>query len=240
MSTDGNASVEEGERFPGDPAAALTPGVWSWRGQVQDRLFLRLHFVPGAKIEVGIWWNRDGGHADVQLIFGLYPGSIELGSLKGNGFNAPGFHRAGFGTVAVNIAVQALQAVCPSKMLVEGVLSTTDEIGLPAQECERLEANRRAFWRRFGLDVVRHGSPELDYLYGHVSDLHTVTTGEVAGQFARCIPLDQFERVWPKSANLRSAEALSQGGVAAPPEESVDADLAETPRRATRQSRMAN
>lgn len=189
-----DAPLAELERFPGNSSAAPRPSVWIWRARAQDRVRVRLQYVPGAKIEVGIWWNRDGGLADVQLIFGLYPRSVELGCLQGNGFNAPGFHRAGFGTLAVNVAVQALLATCKAELPVQGVLSNTDEIGLPEAECLRLEANRRAFWRRFGLDVVRCGEPGLDYLRGRVGDLKTVTHGQVAGQFARCVPLAEFER----------------------------------------------
>jgi hypothetical protein len=177
-----------------DAREAFAPGAWAWQADSRDHLRVRLQFTPGVKIEVGIWWNRDGGHPDVQLIFGLYSGSVELGCLQGNGYNAPGLHQAGFGTLAVNVAIQALQRCCAPGLLVEGVLSNTDEIGLPAQERARLEENRRAFWRRFGLSVVQRGTPPLDYLHGHVRDLHTVDHGTVAGQFPRCIALQNFTR----------------------------------------------
>lgn len=192
MSIEGIASVAEFAGSAAKPAASLVPGVWLWQAQQQDRLRVRLQYLSGVKIEVGIWWNREDGTADVRLIFGLYTSSVELGSLVGNGFDAPGFHRAGFGTLAVNVAVQALQATCSPGLPVQGVLSNTDEFGLPEAERQRLEANRRAFWRRFGLNVVRRGTPELDYLQGRVSDMHTVPQGLVAAQFTRCIPLAEF------------------------------------------------
>jgi hypothetical protein len=184
------------EATPGRGAFRLAPGIWLWQGEARDRMRVRLQFAPGAKIEVDIWWNRADGNADIQLIFGLYARSVELGCLQGNGFNAPGLHRAGFGTLAVNVAVQALQSACDPALRVEGVLSNTDEIGLPEDERLRLEANRRAFWRRFGLGVVRRGAPgsEYDYLQGRVADLHTVNHGTIGGQFARCIPLEAFAR----------------------------------------------
>jgi hypothetical protein len=174
--------------------ATLSAGVWIWQAQAQDRIRVRLHVSPGTKIDVGIWWNREAGPADVRLIFGLYPGAVELGSLSGNGFNAPGLHRSGFGTLAVNVAVQALQARCAPQLPVRGVLSNTDEDSLPAQERARLDENRAAFWRRFGLEVVRRGDPPLDYLEGRVACLRTVENGLVAGQFERCVRLDQFVR----------------------------------------------
>jgi len=177
---------------PASPA--LAAGIWTWQDQARDRIRVRLHVSPGSKIDVGIWWNRDDGAADVRLIFGLYPGFVELGSLSGNGFDAPGRHRAGFGTLAVNVAVQALQARCPPHLPVRGVLSNTDEDGLPPEERARLDDSRAAFWRRFGLDVVRRGSPPLDYLEGRVAVLHTVPHGLVAGQFERCVGLDRFMR----------------------------------------------
>ncbi len=194
MSSERDSSVAELEHLAANHASARAPRVWVWQARAQDRMRVRLLVAPGTKIEVGIWWNRDAGPADVQLIFGLYTSSVELGSLRGNGFNSPGFHRAGFGTLAVNVAVQALQATCAPGLLVEGVLSNTDEIGLPPAECERLEANRRAFWHRFGLGVARRGAPPYDYLQGRISDLRTVNGGQVAAQFPRCIALSEFSR----------------------------------------------
>ena len=78
-----------------------------------DLLTVRLTVVPFSRIAVDLWWNRVGGPADVQAQFGLYETSIELGSLRGNGFDAPEFHRRGFGTFAINTAVQALKASVP-------------------------------------------------------------------------------------------------------------------------------
>ncbi|SPE28077.1 hypothetical protein SBBP1_430036 [Burkholderiales bacterium] len=192
MSDDSSASVAEVTSSPGARRKALAPGPWYWQAQAKDQLRVRLLYVPGNKIDVGIWWNRPGRDADVQLVFGLYGDSVELGCLTGNGFDAPGFHRLGFGTFAVNIAVQALQATCRPSLAVQGVLSNTAEAKLAADERARLEANRRAFWRRFGLDVVTLGAPPLDYLRGRVGALQVVTAGSVAGQFPRCIALGEF------------------------------------------------
>jgi len=177
------------------PASAVfAAGVWTWQSQEQDRMRVRLQVVPSSRIEVGIWWNRDAGPADVRLIFGLYPGAVELGSLSGNGYDTPDRHRRGFGTLAVNVAVQALQARCAPQLPVRGVLSNTDEDGLPAAQRARLQADRAAFWRRFGLDVVARGAPPLDYLEGRVAGLRTVPDGLVAGQFPRLIALASFVR----------------------------------------------
>ncbi len=176
----------------------LTPGAWYWHGQAQDRVCVRLLIHPESRIDVGIWWNRNSGPADVHLLFGLYRDSVELGCLTGNGFNAPGFHRLGFGTFVVNIAVQALQALRVAPTIVEGVLSNTDEFGLEPEERLRLEANRRAFWRRFGLDVVADGDPPLDYLRGHVGEMRVVDSGTVAGQFPRLVPLHEFSQTRPQ------------------------------------------
>ncbi|HYA66991.1 MAG TPA: hypothetical protein VEE84_09885 [Burkholderiaceae bacterium] len=176
----------------GAPPLALAPGAWYWQAQAKDRIWVRLLFVPKSKLEVDIWWNRPARHPDVQLVFGLYGDAVEFGSLTGNGFNAPAFHRLGFGTFAVNIAIQALKANFAASLSVVGVLSNTDEEQLSAEERLRLEANRRAFWRRFGLDVATRGDPPLDYLHGRVGALHVVTTGTLAGEFPRCISLRDF------------------------------------------------
>jgi hypothetical protein len=192
---------------PGAPAAApghgaaasarLTPGVRYWHALAQDQIWVRLQFVPASKIEVDIWWNRLCRHPDVQLIFGLYADSVELGCLTGNGFDAPQLHRLGFGTFAVNIAIQALKACLPRTQRVYGVLSNTAEAQLPAPERARLEANRRAFWRRFGLDVVERGDPPMDYLAGRVGELRIVANGLLAGQFPRCVSVSDFDSQRP-------------------------------------------
>jgi hypothetical protein len=192
MSTDVFAAIARAARRNGTPAGNLTPGARYWHAQVKDQIWVRLLFVPENKIEVDIWWNRVGGHPDIQLVFGLYGDSVELGSLTGSGFDSPNFHRLGFGTFAVNLAVQALKACYPPSFVVHGVLSNTAEDGLPTEERLRLEASRRAFWRRFGLDIVQRGDPPLDYLKGHVGGLHIVPAGWVAGQFPRCISMNDF------------------------------------------------
>lgn len=192
MSTDALTAVARAPRVRGAPSLALAPGARYWQAEAKDRIWVRLLFVPDRKIEVDIWWNRPGRYPDVQLVFGLYGGPVELGCLTGNGFDTPELHRLGFGTFAVNVAVQALKIGFAPSLLVHGVLSNTAEAQLPADERLRLEANRRAFWRRFGLDVVSRGDPPLDYLQGTVGKLRVVPTGRVAGQFPRCISLSEF------------------------------------------------
>jgi hypothetical protein len=170
----------------------LLPGSRYWQARAENRICVRLQFVPAGKIDVALWWNRAGGNPDVQLIFGLYDGSVELGMLVGNGFDAPGLHQRGFGTLLVNTAVQALKSVCAPQERVHGLLSNTAEQQLPAERRLVLEANRRAFWRRFGLDVVALGDPPLDYLRGDVDGLRLVQGGMVAGEFPRHVPLSVF------------------------------------------------
>ena len=186
------ASLGSSARPHGTPAHALAPGVMYWQARERDRIVVRLVFAPENRIQVDVWWNRSEGRPDVQCVFGLYGGSVEFGSLTGNGFDAPQFHRIGLGTFVVNVAVQALKATCKRSTIVEGVLSNTAEAVLPEQERARLEANRRAFWRRFGLDVQTRGDPPLDYLTGHVGSLRIVPTGLVGGQFPRCVSLRDF------------------------------------------------
>ncbi len=175
----------------------LAPGAWYWSCRDEDALVARVLLVPRSRIQVDLWWNRQGGDADVTLVCGLYGESVEMGALSGNGFDAPRFHRLGFGTLAVNLGLQAVQAVCAPSVLVHGVLSNTAEESLPPERQSALAEGRRAFWRRFGLDVVSRGSPPLDYLRGTVGGLRLVMHGLLAGRFARSVPLDAFERTRP-------------------------------------------
>ena len=182
------------------PGRGLVPGSKYWHARAKDRMLVRLTFVPENRIQVDIWWNRSSGPPDIQLVFGLYARSVEFGSLTGNGFDAPQFHRIGLGTFAVNIAVQALKATCTPSTIVEGVLSNTAEAGLPRERRLPLEESRRAFWRRFGLNVESRGEPPLDYLMGRVGSLRIVSTGLVGGQFPRCISLRDFVSEKPAEA----------------------------------------
>ena len=180
------------------PAQPFASGTWYWDKAADGaRLIVRLIWNPGDRIEVGIFCDRLAGHGDVQLIFGLYRNSVELGSLRGNGFNAPQRHQAGFGTLAVNVAIQALKVACNPRMPIDGVLSNTDEFGLPADRRAVLDEQRRGFWRRFGLDVVSSADAGMDYLHGRVEHLVTVNHGLVAGRFTRCPGLDAFSRQLP-------------------------------------------
>ena len=176
----------------------LAPGASYWRATVEEEITIRLLLVPRSRVQVDLWWDRRGGESDVQLVIALYADSVELGSLTGNGFDAPRFHQMGFGTMVVNVGIQALQAICADPICVHGVLSNTAEEPLPADQQATLMQSRRAFWRRFGLDVVERGSPPLDYLLGTVGALRLVTHGLLQGQFARSVPLDAFGRVRPE------------------------------------------
>ena len=178
-------------------AAGGEPGAWYWQVRARDMLTARVLVAPRNRIAVDLWWNRCGGNADVQLVFGLYEDAVEFGSLTGNGFDAPQFHRAGFGTLAMNIGVRALRVACAPEMAVHGVLSNTAEESLPRAQREPLEHARRAYWRRFGLEVHAHGEPPLDYLRGSVADLRVVPQGRVAGQFARDPDLAAFTALAP-------------------------------------------
>jgi len=176
----------------------LAPGASYWRGMAQDEITVRLLLVPRSRIQVDLWWNRRGGESDVQHVIALYGDSVEMGSLTGNGFDAPRFHRLGFGTLAVNVGIQAVQAACAPRVMVHGVLFNTAEESLPPERQHCLAQARRNFWCRFGLDVVARGSPPLDYLRGTVGGLRPVMHGLLAGQFARCVPLDTFGRGRPE------------------------------------------
>jgi hypothetical protein len=182
---------------PPPHADEILLGARYWRSRVDDELTVRLLVVPRNRIAVDLWWNRRNGPADVTLVFGLYASAAELGMLTGNGFDAPRFHRAGFGTLAVNVGVQALQSTCAPQTAVHGLLSNTAEEPLEAVQREPLEAARRAFWRRFGLQVRAAGLPPLDYLHGTVGALRVVPHGQIAGQFARDLKLADFSVIPP-------------------------------------------
>jgi len=191
------AALAIAARPRGAPSVGLSPGAQYWHAQAKNRLWVRLVFVPENKIEVDIWWNRLVRHPDVQLVFGIYRDWVEFGSLTGNGFNAPEYHRLGFGTFAVNIAIQALKVGFDPALPVLGLLSNTDEEHLAPEQRLPLEESRRAFWRRFGLEVETRGEPPLDYLQGRIGNLHVVTAGLLAGEFPRCISLRDFVRQPP-------------------------------------------
>jgi len=188
--------------FPQLAAGGAVPripaGKYYWQAREHDLLTVRVCIVPHSRIGVDLWWNRVGGPADIQALFGIYESSVELGSLRGNGYDTPAFHRRGFGTFVVNTAVQALQACADPGLHVHGVLSNTHEYSLPPEQRATLDHNRAQFWRRFGLEVVCRGSPALDYLRGSVGSMRVVHGGLLAAQFPRCVPLGEFCRTPPE------------------------------------------
>jgi hypothetical protein len=165
-----------------------------------EPLWVSLNFIPHQKIQVDLWWNTLIGAPVVTLCFGLYPHSVEFGELLGNGFNHPQFHQKGFGTLAVNTAIQALQMICSPTTRIEGLLSNTEEDGLPAEERNRLAEERRLFWSRFGVRLFAQGPLNDIYLCGTVGTLATLRSGQVAHQFPRFVPLANFSRTRPALA----------------------------------------
>ena len=178
----------------------LRPGEYFWGARAKDRLWVSLIFIPDQKIQVDLWWNTLIGAPVVTLCFGLYPHSVEFGELSGNGFNRPQFHQKGFGTLAVNTAIQALQLICSPNTRIEGLLSNTEEDGLPTEERNKLAEERRIFWSRFGVHLIAQGPLNDIYLCGTVGALATLRSGQVAHQFPRFVPLASFSRTRPELA----------------------------------------
>jgi hypothetical protein len=179
-------------------APALRPGQYFWGALAKDRLWVSLIFIPDQKIQVDLWFNTLIGAPVVTLCFGLYPHSVEFGELLGNGFDRPQFHQKGFGTLAVNTAIQALQLICSPNTRIEGLLSNTEEDKLPAEERNRLAGERRIFWSRFGVRLIAQGPLDDIYLCGTVGALATLRSGQVAHQFPRFVPLARFSRTRPE------------------------------------------
>jgi GNAT superfamily N-acetyltransferase len=172
----------------------LKPGRYQWQSQGEHPMMLRLLFLPNELLQVDLWWGPSQGAANVTLAFGLYNHSVEFGELLGNGFDDPEHHRKGFGTLAVNTAIQAIQAIYLPHARIEGILSNVAEQTLPAEEQARLTSNRREFWRRFGLNVIE-GDEGIDELHGLVSGLKCVRHGLIAGELPRLVPLQAFQWV---------------------------------------------
>jgi hypothetical protein len=185
---------------PSHDAPDLKPGEYFWGARAKDRLWVRLIFVPDQKIQVDLWWNTLIGPPVITLSFGLYPDSVEFGELLGNGFNCPQFHQKGFGTLAVNTAIQALHLICSPATRIEGLLSNTEEEVLPTEERKRLAEERRLFWSRFGVGLIAQGPLNDIYLCGTVGTLATLRKGQVAHQFPRFVPLASFSRTRPELA----------------------------------------
>ena len=181
-------------RFP----PGLPPGRYFWGAHAKDRLWVSLNFVPHQKMQVDMWWNSFVCAPVVTLCFGLYPHSVEFGELLGNGFNHPQFHQKGFGSLAVNTAVQALQSVCSPATRIEGLLSNTEEDGLPTGDKNRLAKERRFFWSRFGVGLIPQGPLNDIYLCGTVGALTPLRDGQVADQFPRFVPLESFSPARPE------------------------------------------
>jgi hypothetical protein len=166
--------------------------VLRWFGGRGDRLAIRFCFRPKEKLDIGLWWNSEARQPDVRLICGLYPDWVEFGSLLGNGFDQPALQGRGFGTLAVNLAVEGLQALCPAQMRAEGLLSNVAEHDLDGAQRRQLESNRRAFWQRFGFRAERDDAEQFEYIVARVGDLRRADRGTVGGVFARSLSLRDF------------------------------------------------
>lgn len=170
------------------------PGTYFWRAQAKDSIVVRVIFAPNCKIEVGIWWNNASKFPDVRLYVGLYKNSVEFGELTGSGFDSP-LHQKGFGTLAVNTAIQVLQQVYPSGFRVEGTLLYTQESDLNEERQQELANLRRAFWTKFGLKTILAGIDNTQiFMRGVIGKLNTQQTGIIYHQFPRFVPLQWLEQ----------------------------------------------
>ena len=171
---------------------SLQPGIYYWRAQERDNIVLRIVFVPNCKIEVDLWWNNVGEIPNVRLYVQLNRSSVEFGALTGNGFDSP-LHQQGFGTLAVNTAIQVLQDACPSTFKVEGILQYLNEDALDDLQRHELARRRRTFWKNFGMNTLRsRDDSQFEYLSGSVGKLKLHKNGTIHDQFSRFVPLNQF------------------------------------------------
>ena len=178
----------------------LKPGRYQFQcaGLAEQVLSMCLLFLPNELLQVDLWCGVRQGPANVTLSFGLYNHSVEFGELLGNGFDSPAHHRKGFGTLVVNTAIQAIQAIYLPHARIEGILSNVAEQSLPEQAQARLTSSRREFWRRFGLNVIE-GEECIDELHGLVRHLKCVRNGSIEGEFKRWVPLEMFQWVSARS-----------------------------------------
>ena len=171
---------------------SLQPGVYFLRAQERDSIVLRMVFVPHCKIVVDLWWNNFGANPDVRLYVQLNRSSVEFGALTGNGFDSP-LHQQGFGTLAVNTAIQVLQDTYPSTFAVEGVLQYLNEDALDDLQRHELARLRRTFWNNFGMNTLpASDDSQFEYLSGSVGKLKLQENGTIHDQFSRFVPLSQF------------------------------------------------
>jgi len=190
-----------------DAAQALRPGQYVWEHSGTPPIRIHLLFVPCQVVEVRIAVHRAQGH-DIRLSFGLCHDTVEFGELVGNGFDRPALHRKGYGTLAVNVALQAIQSICPPCTRIKGVLSNVDEAHLPLDQRHTLAENRRAFWRRFGVSVITNWEG-ADHLDGAVGDLRIVPGGTVGSLDGRVVPLSEFRFSKPDSPPRKNRAYLS-------------------------------
>lgn len=163
----------------------MNAGCYSWEGGTNDQVRVRLDFQPGYKLDVDVWWKSKDATPCMRLWVPLQHQSARFGDLTGNGYGSK-LHRQGFGTFAVNLAVQVLQKTYEPDAPVSGILSNPSD---PTDQKARLEHARRMFWSQFGLTV---SSGHYEQLAGTVGGLRCVHEGLVAGQFSRYLDLCNF------------------------------------------------
>jgi len=163
----------------------MNTACYCWESGTNDPVRVRLDFQPGYKLDVDVWWRSKEASPSLRLWVQLQHQSARFGDLTGNGHGSR-LHRKGFGTFAVNVAVQVLQAIYDGDAPVTGMLSNPSD---PTDQKARLEIARRMFWSQFGLTV----SPgHYEQLVGTVGGLRCVHEGLVAGQFSRYLDLCKF------------------------------------------------
>ena len=169
---------------------AATTLVWSPHGGSDLRVELK--HTPEMHADVRVWLDGHGRAEPVLLTVDSRSDYVAFRDLVCNGFGSEK-QGIGLGTLAVNTAIQALKRYYPANAPVRGYLSNPPEDRLPRDHRVNLEEARRAFWRRFGMEIAAGDAEGKEYIVSTVGQLTCIERGTVAGLYPRYVPLEDFK-----------------------------------------------
>lgn len=161
------------------------PKTYFWKHHGKHPIQVTAFIPNNGQLRVEILHNISSAQPKVKLQIDVLTNGVIFRDLTGNGIQN-GTNRKGFGTFAVNTAIQLLKRHCTSNLSISGHIFHTED-GSRSEIEQAIIDGRRRFWSRFG--PIAQG----DTISGTIKNLELYQAGLVVGEFSVFIPIDQFK-----------------------------------------------
>lgn len=168
----------------------------------KTRILIRPRKVGSSRcLDIHLDTDYPNAKPRVTLLLDLYAGRVRVTDLRSNGFQS-GLQNGGYGTLAVNIALQSLRRYycldpgVPDSTHNPTLSGSVSSTGDPDEEPHRSECwqRRNHFWSRFGFKLNDPSVSDTG-MQASLADLHEIVSGTTANGTPRWVSIELF---WPR------------------------------------------